>query len=105
DGRSVRAGPFRAWRDAARAQFHLGTFAHRRHRADDRAGRARTVPRSSARRGLDPAHDACSSVAELVEDDLDARAIGEKRVDVAGIEVATALALQEFHAFLDRPSL
>ena len=43
----------RARRAAARGQPHLGAVAHRRHRADDRARRARAVPRAHPRAGLD----------------------------------------------------
>ena len=51
-GGSVRADPARARAAAARGQPDLRPVAHRRHRADDRARRARPVPRPHPRARL-----------------------------------------------------
>src|SRR5207249_9707933 len=54
--RMVACAP-RAPTTAARDQLRLRTFAHRRHRSDDRARRARAVPRAyhSRARLIEPA--------------------------------------------------
>src|SRR5947207_7328485 len=43
------------------------------------------------------------SVAELVEDRLDPRAVRKERIHAARIEMATALSLQVFDALVERP--